>query len=161
MQKGFATLEIIMIIFIIGVLMTCAVPNAVKIIDKVSLDYETKRLYSELRFIQALNRSATVKNTGMKGLSIDSSLPAIIRIDIPIENSSAWQIFRGTTNDAKNIREKHYLSYGVKLSSPEYQIYFYSDGKSSINTGSLTLTSRHGKKNAIIIDTVGRIRCEK
>ena len=38
MQKGIATLEIVMVIFIVGVLASCAVPNAVRVLDRVMID---------------------------------------------------------------------------------------------------------------------------
>ena len=52
MQKGIATLEVILAVLIIALLMKVAVPNATRLIDRAALDYETKRLYSELRFLQ-------------------------------------------------------------------------------------------------------------
>lgn len=167
MQKGFATLEVILVIFIISVLMTCAVPNAARIIDKVSLDYETKRLYSDLRFVQALNRSGTVKNTGMNGIGIDSSPPATIILNNPTDipkgwKADGWKITLGAESNAPTIRETHYLSYGVKLSSPNFQINFDSDGKSNINSNHLLLTSRSNKYSSkIIFDSVGRFHGEK
>ncbi|MBQ6132327.1 MAG: type II secretion system protein [Selenomonadaceae bacterium] len=39
MQKGFATLEIILFTLIIAVLATATLPNAARIIDRVALDY--------------------------------------------------------------------------------------------------------------------------
>ena len=165
MQKGFATLEVILVILIISVLMTCAVPNAARIIDKVSLDYETKRLYSDLRFVQALNRSATVTDTGMTNVLNNNKIfpppVASIVFDNPIENSGGWQIIRGLEDNAPAVREKHILSYGVKISSPSRHINFSFEGESSIISNHLTLKSRRGKESKIIFDSVGRFHGEK
>ena len=90
MQKGFATLEIIFAVMIIAVLMTCAIPNAVRMIDRAALDYETKRLYSELHFLQAVNRVERVNNKGT-GQSLASGAPFM---KITTENFS-YQILRG------------------------------------------------------------------
>ena len=160
MQKGFATLEVILVIFIISVLMTCAVPNAARIIDKVSLDYETKRLYSDLRFIQAFNRSAIVSDIGMLGIldrnGINILPAASIVFDNPINNSSSWQIVRGLEDNAPVVRKAHVLSYGVKISSPSRNISFNFDGKASIISNHITLKSRRGKESKIVFDSVGR-----
>lgn len=165
MQKGFATLEVILVILIISVLMTCAVPNAARIIDKVSLDYETKRLYSELRFVQAFNRSATITDIGMQRLLFDNKInppqTASIVFENPIENSGSWQIVRGLEDNAPVVRKAHVLSYGVKISSPSRNVSFNYEGKSSIISNHITLKSRRGKEQYIRFDSVGRFRVEK
>lgn len=175
MQKGFATLEVILVIFIISVLMTCAVPNAARIIDKVSLDYETKRLYSDLRFVQALNRSATVTDTGMTNVLNNNKIfpppVASIVFENPIENSGGWQIVRGTEITDPAVREKHVLSYGVKIIIDQKnehlrRIKFDTTGEpqdiySRAANGHITLKSRRGKESKIVFDTVGRFRGEK
>lgn len=165
MQKGFATLEVILVIFIISVLMTCAVPNAASIIDKVSLDYETKRLYSDLRFVQALDRSTTVTDAGMTDVLNNNKIfpppVASIVFDNPINNSSSWQIVRGLEDNAPAVREKHILSYGVKISSPSRDVHFSFEGEASITSNNITLKSRRGKEQYIRFDSVGRFRVEK
>lgn len=176
MQKGFATLEVILVIFIISVLMTCAVPNAARIIDKISLDYETKRLYSDLRFVQALDRSATITDIGMQRLLFDNKInppqTASIVFENPIENSGGWQIVRGTEITDPAIREPHYLSYGVKIVFEKghedlRRIKFDITGKpqnisGSVANGHIILTSRNKKyASKIVFDTVGRFRGEK
>ena len=152
MQKGIATLEIILAIMIIGVLMKFAVPKAAQIIDAVALDYETKRLYSELRFVQAMGSS--------KGI-VDGAHP-VLNIN---RTENYYQVFKDAERQ-KPIREPHYFSNGVTIklengNDKTITINFDSEGKAKINTKSsdtLTLTSRRGKNKYIVIDSVGRIK---
>ena len=155
MQKGFATLEIIFMTFIIVILMSVAIPNAARMIDRVALDYETKRLYSELRFLQELNRTGTIKSTGMVGVfSTSTNASPSLKI---AEDGESYQIVRGINNP---VREPHYLRYGVKISLKSSDtvkmISFNEFGNIASNT--LTLTSRLGKEKYIVLDGVGRIR---
>ena len=160
MQRGLATLELILATMIIAVLVTVAVPNAALILDTAALDYETKRLYSELRFVQEMNRSSTVVSTGT-GRTEQSGDYIILTIK---RNENSYLVSRGT----KSLREPHQLSYGVtvKLESSNdaiITIYFKSNGHADINgdnKGKIILTSRRGKKRKIIFDNVGRIRAE-
>ena len=156
MQKGIATLEIILAIMIIAILATVAVPNAVRLIDRVSLDYETKRLYSELRFIQEMSRSSTISAIGTGGTGIIKGNDEKPTLKFYSEKNY-YQVFKDADNP---LREPHYLSYGVKISSPKNEINFDSDGKANINSDHLTLTSRLGKEKKIVFDSVGRIRGE-
>ena len=166
MQKGIATLEIVLAVIIIGILAKAAVPNAARIIDAVSLDYETKRLYSELRFVQAAGRSAKIFLTGFSRNDIETGEDVYLII-WPRENS--YQVFRGTSED-KPLREKHYFANGVTIKFREnstfIRIHFDSAGKwniHSVNSSSskkntLVLRSRLGKEKYIRFDSVGRIR---
>ena len=58
-QNGFATLEIILVIGIIAIFSTVAVPKMARILDKVALDYELKHLYSDLNFARSIGKSST------------------------------------------------------------------------------------------------------
>ena len=164
MQKGLATLEIILIMLIIAVLASAAIPNAVRMIDTVALDYETKKLYTDLRLLQELNMSGSVKatGTGRKDMSFGDSL----YMNFTFEPSS-YQIVRGANVYSPAVREPHYLSNGIKISfktsvdrnaisSNEFGHMTNVLGKSLSN--SLILTSRLDQKNYIVFDSVGRIR---
>ena len=161
MQKGIATLEIILAIMIIGVLMKFAVPKAAQLIDAAALDYETKRFYSELRFVQTMGKSTPN--------SPDNTSAPILFIDC---TENYYQVFKSTSNDiTQAIREPHYSSHGVTIRLKDHEtaknitVNFDSEGKAhikyesfSLNSGSLKLTSRLGKNKYIVIDSVGRIR---
>ena len=152
MQKGIATLEVVLAALIIVLLMKVAVPNAERLIDRAALDYETKRLYSELRFLQAMNRSAKFDPMGT-GLGDVSGEYVSIKF-----TGTSYQVVRGLGYTGKPVREVHYLSYGVKLSLPSSSVNFDSQGKASITSNHITLTSRLGKTKKISFDSVGRMQ---
>ena len=164
MQKGFVTLEIILAIMIIGVLMKFAVPKAAQVIDTAALDYETKRFYSELRFVQAMSKSSPtgIKGTGNANLV---TAPPILFIN---RTENYYQVFKSAnTFIDKPIREPHYFSNGVTFklysgTAPTITIKFDSEGKAKINNNgnseTLVFTSRFGKNKYIRFDSVGRIR---
>lgn len=151
MQKGFATLEIIFVLLIIAVLLSVAIPNAARIIDRAALDYETKRLYSELRFLQALSRSGTINTLGTGNSTLKPEDAPVMEI-YPARRS--WQILRNT----KPLRPEHSMINGVQISSANNRISFDTTGKSNLTSASIILTSRYGKRNKIVFDTVGRFR---
>ena len=161
MQKGFATLEIIFAVFIIAVLMSCAIPNAVRMIDTVALDYETKKFYSDLRFLQSINRSGKFNTSGMGQSDFGFKNSAIVmQINVA---ANSYQILRG---DNTPLREAHYMrnikkiEFGGNISSP---LQFDETGRATNKDngtldGTITLTSRLGKTSKIIFDSVGRMR---
>ena len=165
MQRGLATLEIIFAIIIIGVLVKVAVPNAARILDTAALDYETKKLYSELRFIQEMGRSSTIEAKGMGNTNILGTANGIVgsdKIALTINSKEkSYQVSR-IDKDGRVIaalREPHYLSNSMKeISSPKNPISFDSDGKANIVSNHITLTSRLGKNRYIIFNSVGRMR---
>lgn len=151
MQKGFAMLEIILAMMIIALLMSAVLPNAIHVVDRAALDYETKRLYSELRFLQTINRSGTFNAAGTGRTDFDLDSVPFMQIT---PSRFKWQILRGNIP----LREAHYMKYIKNISSPKSRIFFDSEGKATINSDSIVLTSRRGKKSKIVFDSVGRIR---
>ena len=157
MQKGIATLEVVLAALIIALLMKVAVPNATKLIDRAALDYETKRLYSELRFLQAVNRSAKFNATGTGGFYVTNDEFLSIKF-----TGTSYQVVRGSGLSEATVREVHYLSYGVKLSWKSgktlYTISTEVSGNFDIKNDTLILTSRLDNKNGLVFDPVGRLR---
>lgn len=168
MQRGFATIEIILVTLIIAVLVKVAVPKAAQLIDAVALDYENKRFYSESRYVQAMGRSTKLSITGVGNTNIVSATGTQPTLHIDT-TKNYYRVFRNAGTD-KPLREPHYLSNGmtIKLESgtdATIQINFDSDGKAiirndsnTLNSATLTLTSRLGKKKYIVFNSVGRIR---
>ena len=161
MQKGIATLEVILAALIIALLMKVAVPNAERLIDKAALDYETKRLYSELRFLQAMNRSARFDVAGTGGFYITKDEYVSIKF-----TDTSYQVVRGLGYTGKPVREVHYLPHVKKLSwkSGKTLSTISSDTLGKWNFGrdtrsdKLILTSRLNQKKYLVFDTVGRLR---
>lgn len=152
MQKGIATLEIVMMIFIVAVLVSCAVPNAVRVLDRIALDYETKRLYTELRFLQSHERMTFMTDSHFekaRGNKIDNFQN---KLTVYPEKYTV------TKNSTSEIYAEHYFSGGVTVSK-NLTIKFDDMGKISPATSdTLTIKSRLGKNLYFAFDTVGRFR---
>lgn len=153
MQKGFATLEIVFAIMIIAVLLSVTIPNTARVIDRAALDYESKKFYSDLRFLQATGRSGTFDTTGTGKSEADTS-PSIKLAP----NRHSWQILRGNTP----IREEHFFGDRIWLSTNgDSEIAFNSLGRSKSVNMTITLTPRFGKANTIVFDSVGRFTVKR
>ena len=164
MQKGFATLEIIFLVLIISILTTVAVPQASRLVEKISLDYEQKRLYSELKYCQTLSRSDSVNDVGMSG-----ALPAV-------QSTAAVMHFIGGRSyeiqrSNKPIRKRYKLSNGVTFSlnnNGNFRIQFIDENKYRINGSNISgertivlkpkVTRDNQTVPTIVFDSVGRIR---
>ena len=157
MQKGFATLEIILITFIIAVLVSAAVPNAVRMIDRVALDYETKKLYTDMRFLQSFERMTSMNDSHFPATERDEKIIMYIYPErCVVQNDSTNKIY-----------SEKFFSYGVtaeKNSENEiWKIQFDDMGKPKNKddksiSDSLKLTSRLQKDSYIVFDSVGRFR---
>ena len=152
MQKGFATLEIILMTFIIVVIFSVAVPNANRMIDRVALDYETKKIYTDLRFMQSQGRMTHM---------FDSHFYTESETPITLIVYPKRYILRN--NSTSEIHVEHYFSHGVTASQKNFteywQIQFDDMGKvTPAESGTLKLNSRLGKNSYIIFDSVGRFR---
>lgn len=156
MQKGFAALELIITVFIISVLLSCAVPNAARIVDRVSLDYEIKRLYTEMRFLQSHERM-----TFMRDGHFDTLLNSQSRL---IVRPKRYTIVNN--NNDKIVYDEHYFIDGVTASQNDKKDWFitFDDmGKAvkpdgDILNGHIVFTSRRGKNLYFVFDSVGRFR---
>ena len=157
MQKGFATLEIILSTLIIVLLMTVAIPNAVRVVDTVKLDYETKRLYTQLKFLQSFDRM-----TGMTDSHFyTDDKKGVVSLEI-IDNR--YYVLKKRSYPEK-IYEQHSLPSGFSFrqnANVELRYIKFDDmGKprSAIDTalnGHIRIISRFDKFY-IYFNTVGRI----
>ena len=152
-QKGFATLEIIMVMLIISALAGVIIPKATRIIDTATLDYETKKFRSEFFFARSSGRSATYD-------------PKIF-ISSPISKGNAITFKTDKNNyrieqNGKFIREENFLSRGfsIQIQGKIQEISFDSAGKNG-KTGTYTFTSPLKNKRNLVLDSVGRLRIDK
>ena len=153
MQKGFATIEIILVAAIISILMTLTIPNAARLVDRAALDYEYKRLYSELRYLQTVSRSENFTIEGVKITGLPKPNPPTMEIFAPL---CRYKIV--LSNDSTLVRDEYQMSPNVtSLTTPKSRI-FFTNGKANITSNSIILKSRFGKANRIVFDSVGRIR---
>ena len=161
MQKGFATLEIIFGTLIIAVLLSCTLPNVERIIDRAALDYETKRLYSELRFLQAMNRSVKFNVKGTERDDLGTPDAPFMQIT---PGYRKYQIMRGNNTPlraAHKMQNVEFVEFKTKV--PSNKITFDDTGQATDISGkalsnSIILTPHFGKRTEIVFDSVGRIR---
>ena len=146
-QRGFATLEIILVIMIISLLATVALPNMARMVDVAQVEYEMKILLSTLDATKSLNKNSHFK-------------PEIFEY-VPELNNARQQIYlrinydKGTYPDLR-YNEIHELPTGflmTKNTSLENPIEFEKGTR-----GHITITSRYGVKRYVIRDTVRRWR---
>ncbi len=156
-QNGFITLEIILATAIISLLAFVAVPKIDKIMDKILLDYEMKNFIGEVNSVRSMNRSSTFNPTIFYEKVSQPTTEIMLEIN---KTAGTWRLW----SDAKRLGETRRLPSGMKINySPDSikRIRFNSNGVYSGDSGTVTLTSRRGKKAMIIFDSVGRWRGEK
>lgn len=155
-QCGFSSLEIILVVAIIGIFSTVAVPKMARILDKVCLDYEMKHLYSELNLARSIGKSSTFKNP-LGGEASQQSVELWI-YSKNYGNANArnrYQIMRQSLTASPYFR--HNLSNDIKLEftrGNEILKINFSESKT------INLNSKYGDSAQIKIDTVGRVRGE-
>ena len=158
MQKGFATIEIVFATMIIAVLITLTIPNVSRVLDRAALDYETKRLYSELRYLQAISRAATLSPIGIGTDALKQSNPPYMQLS---KSMRSYQLMNG--ND-KSLRERHYMRNVTKMdytgNIPSERIFFDGAGKANITSNTIKLYPNFGKPSGIVFTSVGRFRGE-
>ena len=166
-QRGFATLEIILALAILGIFATFAVPKMARNLDKACLDYEMKHLYSDLNFARSLGKSSNFQ----PGIFTDvEKNQQQIQFWIYGKNygsdssSNRYQIMRQAVSSSPYYR--HNLSNdivldflhsdSVKKIAFDNHSYYRDIDKDSSQT--LLLKSKFGYETKIIFDTVGRWR---
>ena len=160
MQKGFATLEIILATMIIALLVSVTIPNAARVVDRVALDYETKNLYSDLRLVQQINRSSTVDSKGLGRTLAPSNEKLSVQLYL---SARGYRIMENTTPFSEIHYMRNIKTLETNLNIPDYKITFDTTGKTmnvsrSALSGNLTLTSQFGRESKIVFTSVGRFR---
>ena len=165
MQKGIATLEIIFIMLITSFLASVTIPHTVKVIDEVALDYETKKFYTDLKFLQAFDRMTNMKDTHF-GTNDEKS---VMSLEIPNEKTS----YIITNRNSNKFYGKHLLpknfSFDYERTDDFSYIKFDDMGKaramnSSDNPrgkaldGHIKIGSQFDKNFFLVVNSVGRIR---
>ena len=168
-QCGFATLEIILAVAIVGIFSAVAVPKMARLVDKVCLDYEMKSLYSELNLARSVGKSSTVQPTIFYSNFADNQQQVEIWIyskNYGTSTSTAknrYQIMRPAISAAPRFYQ-HNLTKGIDLSffhgDEILKISFHNPSRYSSGSRTLTLTSKFNYSAEIKFDTVGRWRGE-
>lgn len=146
-QRGLATLEIILVVMIIAVLTTIAVPKMARLVDKVQLDYEMKIFLSTLDFAKSLNKSAFYNREIFQYAPL-SNTPSKVQVNIN-ENLRRYEIKQDSA-----VLQSHDLPAGfsIKRNGSLGVMINVSEG----NSGHIALTSKFGDKRYIYFDSVGR-----
>ncbi|MBQ9488221.1 MAG: prepilin-type N-terminal cleavage/methylation domain-containing protein [Selenomonadaceae bacterium] len=151
-QRGFATLEMILVILIIAVLSAVALPKAARMVDAVRLDYEMKTFLSTLDFTKSLNKNASFTTEIFQATLANAGFGS---------NTTSLQV-NLTDTDYKIVRQgqeifkPHQLPEGFSMScnaTLNNSISF-----TQANNGTLTMTSRQNFNRYIIFNSVGRWR---
>ena len=143
-QKGFATLEIILLTAIISVLAFIAVPKFAQIIDKMVLDYEVKHFYNQVELQNLLNRSSRCE-------------PEIFSAKISPQGEKV-ELDLLTDNKQYHLRHNSKIIGEVHKFPKNFSI---EDNNPHGNSRTIILTSHFGSKAKIIRDSVGRWRVTK
>lgn len=145
-QRGLATFEIILVVMIIAVLTTVAVPKMARLVDKVQLDYEMKIFLSTLDFAKSLNKNAFYNGEIFQYTDLDKV--SMVQINI-IENLRRYEIKQDS-----EVLQFHDLpkNFSIELNGSLSNTINFFEGKS----GHVTLTSKLGDKRYIYFDSVGR-----
>lgn len=147
-QRGFATLEMILVILIIAVLSAVALPKAARMVDAVRLDYEMKIFLSTLDFAKSLNKNAFYQREIFKDVI---SHYKINELQVNITNTE-YGIYSG----GQALFTPHQMPEGFSMNcnaTLDNSISF-----TQANNGTLTMTSRQNFNRYIIFNSVGRWR---
>ncbi len=168
-QNGFATLEIILIIGIIAIFSTVAVPKMARILDKVALDYELKHLYSELNFARSIGKSSDFNPSIFNGQIYSNELAGIY-INKTTETYEIQRTHSNVKNYNHKLNNRINLDFDSNLTlftisgasyktvSNQYPITFNNPSRYSSGSNTITLTSKFGYSAQIKFDSVGRWR---
>lgn len=161
-QRGIATLEIVLVVAILGTLSAVAVPKMARIVDKVCLDYEMKHLYSDLNLARSIGKSSTF-DSGIFQLADSQQKIELWIYGKYYSNANAknrYQIMR--TSLSSSPYHRHKLTNGIELdfnhSNTILKISFDNSARYSKGSQTLTLNSKFGNSAYFKFDTVGRWR---
>ena len=166
-------MEIILVISIVGIFSTVAVPKMARILDKVCLDYEMKHLYSDLNFARSLGKSSTFSGAGFPQVSDNQhkiefwiygqgydTVSARNRYQIMRPSLNVTPYYRHNLSNDIEIRIIHGDS--VKKISFDNKSYYYDLDNNSSNTVILRTKPDYESKiyheAKIVFDSVGRWR---
>lgn len=163
-QRGFATLEIILALAIVGIFATFAAPKMARIVDKSCLDYEMKHLYSDLNFARSLGKSSTFNPGIFTDVEKNQQRIEFWIYGKNYGGNNRYQIMRPSVSSSPYYR--HNLENDITIdfnhSNLVKKIEFdnrshYRDlDKDSSQT--VTVKSKFGYETKMVFDSVGRWR---
>ena len=150
-QRGFATLEIILVIMIISLLATVALPNMARMVDVAQVEYEMKILLSTLDATKSFNKNSHFKPEIFKYVNELSNIGRPLDLNVNYDKGT-YQI----VSNLEGVNEMHELPAGFLIEKNKSLNDLIEFDKN--NNGHITITSRYGVKRYIIFDSVGHWR---
>ena len=155
-QKGFATIEIILILLIISILASSAIPKISRSLDIAQLNYEIERFISEFYFAKSAS-----KNSGFNPTIFSSNFTAANDVGKNIKFIVETENYQ-TNYNRDLIRDIHKLPPNFKISRPNnLHTIIFSQGKRDGVSGTYTFTSAQNKSWYINLDSTGRDRASR
>lgn len=142
-QKGFSLLEVLLVMAILSLAATAAVPIFTAISDRLLLQREAALLVSELRYLRELSMDYPSQSTRFIDVQSDT-YPALKG------GGSEYYIYLNMSK-----YERHRLPNGMNISGDIKHVRFGVLGTANPVTLTLDL---HGQSKYVIIDVEGRIR---
>ena len=150
-QKGFETVEIILVMMIIAIVSAVALPNISRMIDVAQTDYETKKFVSEFYFARSVSKSSKVESEIFDGNISDGDDVIFSVSSRSYETKINWRF----------IRERHYLPKNFKITRNNISsTLIFSNGRVS-SSGKYIVESPFGSSRTLTIDSVGRLHAER
>jgi prepilin-type N-terminal cleavage/methylation domain-containing protein len=153
-QKGFTIVELIMVMVIMSILLTIAIPQLMRWRDRMHLRDET------LELVGFLYRA--------KSVAVKKNCFVVIRINDDNSYTSFLDNGKGADNraDGKRQPDEQQLFFkkmhpGITLSSTFKNNKVQFKGYSGISAGSFILSNANGEKVKVILNILGRIRISR
>ena len=162
-EHGFAMIEILLVISIIAVISSIALPNVINSFKTVYVNHEMLNLYSEMRFLQNANRLCIYNQEDVfHYLTPNAINQEMATFSIKSNNKNKYHLIMVS----KNLSE-HRLSPNFSFEN-DFNIYMNNSKNTTTihnsrapNSVSFTLKMKNNENicnPVIIVDSVGRIR---
>ena len=149
-QRGFVTIEIILVVLIISLSATLVVPNMARMVDVAQVDYEMKFLLSQIDYARSLNKNIHYNPEIFNyTLSLDNGHQLKINID---EHLNRYTIVQ----NGKDFSEPHELPQDFLISCEKNLPNQIIAGESY--SGHIKISSRYKVNRYLICNSVGRWR---
>ncbi len=153
-DKGFTLLELLVVLFIIGVAAAFIVPNIAGSLANLKLKTATKHLGGILRY--ARSKAVSNKKTAVVVINIDN---ASYSAEIP-QIKTAQEDVSKPVFFPKEVKFRQITINGETITSDIVKLRFYPKGNTS--GGEIILENERGRMYKITIDTlVGKVKNER
>ena len=163
-QRGFATLEIILALAIVGIFATFAAPKMARIVDKSCLDYEMKHLYSDLNFARSLGKSSTFNPGIFTDVEKNQQKIEFWIYGKNYGGNNRYQIMRQAVTSSPYYR--HNLENDITIDfnhsnlvkKIEFDNHSHYKDLDKDSSQTVTIKSKFGYETKMVFDSVGRWR---